>query len=231
MDLLRWTLIFLVIALIAGVFGFTGIYAGAASIAKMLLVVFLVMGRHRRAAPGPRAGPVTQQHRRDAEQQDRVEQVQRRHRHRQDGEQAVRGVAGLGRTERHRRQALGEGAAGEVRCRAFRQRARPPALLHPDMQPGQADRRQQRQDHQRRQDDAHRTPDAPQQRDQQPQDHQRPVRPALPQAQRAGCHAGHVLRPPDQAERPDPRQRPEHPAGDPRRRRAAPLRDHAASRT
>ena len=34
--MLRWTLIFLVIAIIAAVFGFGGIVAGAASIAKIL---------------------------------------------------------------------------------------------------------------------------------------------------------------------------------------------------
>ena len=43
MDLLRWTLIFLVIALIAGVFGFGGIYAASAGIAKILFFVFIVL--------------------------------------------------------------------------------------------------------------------------------------------------------------------------------------------
>jgi uncharacterized membrane protein YtjA (UPF0391 family) len=49
--MLKWALVFLVISLIAGVFGFTGIAAGAAAIAKvlfflalLLFVVFLVLG-------------------------------------------------------------------------------------------------------------------------------------------------------------------------------------------
>lgn len=41
-HMLRWTLTFLVIALIAAVFGFTGIAAGAASIAKIIFYIFLV---------------------------------------------------------------------------------------------------------------------------------------------------------------------------------------------
>lgn len=41
--MLRWSAIFLVIALIAALFGFTGIAAGAASIAKALFFVFLVL--------------------------------------------------------------------------------------------------------------------------------------------------------------------------------------------
>jgi uncharacterized membrane protein YtjA (UPF0391 family) len=41
--MLKWALIFAVIALIAGMFGFTGIAAGAAGIAKILFVVFLVL--------------------------------------------------------------------------------------------------------------------------------------------------------------------------------------------
>ncbi len=39
--LLKWALIFFVIALIAAAFGFTGIAAGAASIAKILFYLFL----------------------------------------------------------------------------------------------------------------------------------------------------------------------------------------------
>lgn len=39
--LLKWAVIFLVIALIAAAFGFTGIAAGAASIAKILFYLFL----------------------------------------------------------------------------------------------------------------------------------------------------------------------------------------------
>ena len=41
--MLKWALIFAVIALIAGMFGFTGVAAGAAGIAKILFVVFLVL--------------------------------------------------------------------------------------------------------------------------------------------------------------------------------------------
>jgi uncharacterized membrane protein YtjA (UPF0391 family) len=53
--MLRWAAIFFVIAIIAAVFGFTGIAAGAAEIAKILFFVFLlvfvvtlVMGMMRR---------------------------------------------------------------------------------------------------------------------------------------------------------------------------------------
>jgi uncharacterized membrane protein YtjA (UPF0391 family) len=42
-HMLRWSLIFLVVALVAALFGFTGIAAGAASIAKILFFVFLVL--------------------------------------------------------------------------------------------------------------------------------------------------------------------------------------------
>jgi uncharacterized membrane protein YtjA (UPF0391 family) len=41
--ILRWALIFFVVALIAGVFGFLGIAAAAVSIAKILFFVFLVL--------------------------------------------------------------------------------------------------------------------------------------------------------------------------------------------
>jgi uncharacterized membrane protein YtjA (UPF0391 family) len=41
--MLRWAAIFLVIALIAAVFGFGGIAAGAVDIAKILFFVFLVI--------------------------------------------------------------------------------------------------------------------------------------------------------------------------------------------
>jgi uncharacterized membrane protein YtjA (UPF0391 family) len=43
MELLRWTLIFLVLALVSAVLGFTGIAAGFASIGKILFFVFLVL--------------------------------------------------------------------------------------------------------------------------------------------------------------------------------------------
>jgi uncharacterized membrane protein YtjA (UPF0391 family) len=41
--MLHYAVVFLVIALIAALFGFGGIAAGAMSIAKLLFVVFLVM--------------------------------------------------------------------------------------------------------------------------------------------------------------------------------------------
>ena len=41
--MLRWTLIFLIIAIIAGALGFFGIAAGAASIAKLLFFIFIVL--------------------------------------------------------------------------------------------------------------------------------------------------------------------------------------------
>jgi len=42
-NMLRWTIIFLIIAIIAGVFGFGGIAAGAAGIAKVLFFIFIVL--------------------------------------------------------------------------------------------------------------------------------------------------------------------------------------------
>ena len=41
-NMLRWAVIFLVIALVAAVFGFTGIAVAAAGIAKFLFFIFLV---------------------------------------------------------------------------------------------------------------------------------------------------------------------------------------------
>ena len=41
--LLNWALIFLVLALIAGVFGFSGIAKESAGIAKILFFVFLII--------------------------------------------------------------------------------------------------------------------------------------------------------------------------------------------
>ncbi len=41
--MLRWALIFFVVALVAGLFGFTGISVAAAGIAKILFYVFLVI--------------------------------------------------------------------------------------------------------------------------------------------------------------------------------------------
>jgi uncharacterized membrane protein YtjA (UPF0391 family) len=41
--MLSWALLFLVIALLAGLFGFTGIYAAASGIAQILFFIFLVL--------------------------------------------------------------------------------------------------------------------------------------------------------------------------------------------
>lgn len=41
--MLRWVLTFLVIALIAALFGFTDLAAGAASIAKVIFYIFVVL--------------------------------------------------------------------------------------------------------------------------------------------------------------------------------------------
>ena len=41
--MLYWSLVFLLVAVIAGVFGFTGIYLAAAGIARILFVLFLVL--------------------------------------------------------------------------------------------------------------------------------------------------------------------------------------------
>ena len=42
-HMLRWVLIFLVVAIVAAIFGFTGIAAGAAEIAKIIFYLFLVL--------------------------------------------------------------------------------------------------------------------------------------------------------------------------------------------
>ena len=49
--MLKWALIFFVISILAGIFGFTGIAAGTAAIAKvlffiavLLFVIFLILG-------------------------------------------------------------------------------------------------------------------------------------------------------------------------------------------
>lgn len=39
--MLRWALIFALVAIVAGLFGFTGIAAGAAAIAKTIFFIFL----------------------------------------------------------------------------------------------------------------------------------------------------------------------------------------------
>ena len=41
--MLKWALFFAVISLVAGIFGFTGIAAGSAAIAKVLFFIFLVL--------------------------------------------------------------------------------------------------------------------------------------------------------------------------------------------
>jgi uncharacterized membrane protein YtjA (UPF0391 family) len=41
--MLYWAVVFLIIALIAGVLGFSGVYVAAAGIAKILFFVFLLM--------------------------------------------------------------------------------------------------------------------------------------------------------------------------------------------
>ncbi len=41
--MLKWAIIFLVISLIAGAFGFTGLARGAATIAKVLFGIFLIL--------------------------------------------------------------------------------------------------------------------------------------------------------------------------------------------
>ena len=41
--MLKWSVIFLVVALIAGIFGFFGIVEAAASIAKVLFFIFIVL--------------------------------------------------------------------------------------------------------------------------------------------------------------------------------------------
>ncbi|HXU28922.1 MAG TPA: DUF1328 domain-containing protein [Bacteroidia bacterium] len=41
--MLRWSLIFFIVALIAALFGFTGIAEGAADIAKVLFFIFLIL--------------------------------------------------------------------------------------------------------------------------------------------------------------------------------------------
>lgn len=41
--MLKWTIIFVVLAIVSAVFGFGGIAAGAASIAKILFFIFLAL--------------------------------------------------------------------------------------------------------------------------------------------------------------------------------------------
>ena len=55
--MLYWAVVFLVIALIAALFGFTGVYAAASGIAKILFFVFLVLFIISLLAGGLRRGP------------------------------------------------------------------------------------------------------------------------------------------------------------------------------
>ena len=41
--MLKWTLVFLLIAIVAGIFGFSGVEAAAATIAQWLFGIFLVL--------------------------------------------------------------------------------------------------------------------------------------------------------------------------------------------
>jgi uncharacterized membrane protein YtjA (UPF0391 family) len=41
--MLRWALLFLLVAIVAGIFGFAGVMVAAAGIAKLLFYVFLVL--------------------------------------------------------------------------------------------------------------------------------------------------------------------------------------------
>lgn len=43
MGLLSWALLFLIVSLVAAVFGFTGVAASAAGIARLLFGIFLVI--------------------------------------------------------------------------------------------------------------------------------------------------------------------------------------------
>jgi uncharacterized membrane protein YtjA (UPF0391 family) len=41
--MLKWAVVFLIIAIVAGLFGFTGVEAASATIAKVLFGIFLVL--------------------------------------------------------------------------------------------------------------------------------------------------------------------------------------------
>ena len=43
MSLLKWALIFFLVSIVAGVFGFTGISAATADVAKILFYIFLAI--------------------------------------------------------------------------------------------------------------------------------------------------------------------------------------------
>jgi uncharacterized membrane protein YtjA (UPF0391 family) len=42
-QMLKWALIFFVVSIVAGLFGFTGIAVGAAEVSKILFFIFLVL--------------------------------------------------------------------------------------------------------------------------------------------------------------------------------------------
>jgi len=46
--MLKWALIFFLISIVAGIFGFTNIAAGARTISRVLFVVSLIVGTLRR---------------------------------------------------------------------------------------------------------------------------------------------------------------------------------------
>jgi uncharacterized membrane protein YtjA (UPF0391 family) len=56
-TMLYWSLVFLIIAMIAALFGFTGVYVAAAGIAKVLFFVFLVLLVLSLLCGGIRHGP------------------------------------------------------------------------------------------------------------------------------------------------------------------------------
>ena len=60
--MLRWAVVFLIVAIVAAIFGFAGIESAAIEIAKILFFVFIVLfiislavGLSRRPPRGPRA--------------------------------------------------------------------------------------------------------------------------------------------------------------------------------
>ena len=55
--MLYWALVFFIVAIIAGVFGFTGIFLAAAGIAQILFFVFIVLLLVSLLAGGLRRGP------------------------------------------------------------------------------------------------------------------------------------------------------------------------------
>jgi uncharacterized membrane protein YtjA (UPF0391 family) len=55
--MLHWALVFLIIAMIAALFGFSGVYVAAAGIAKILFFIFLVLFIVSLLGGGLRRGP------------------------------------------------------------------------------------------------------------------------------------------------------------------------------